>query len=72
MKATYFEAEMKNDVLFLSQDQKLRKEVAKFKHKFMTKADALIHSDLHSGLFSLRKIEQSCSILNLLALARLV
>ena len=48
-ESNYFEAGLKNDVLFLSQDQKLRKEVAKLKHKFMTKADALIHSDLHSG-----------------------
>lgn len=48
-ESNYFEARLKNDVLFLSQDQKLRKEVAKLKHKFMTKADALIHSDLHSG-----------------------
>jgi 5-methylthioribose kinase len=48
-ESNYFEAGLKNDVLYLSQDQKLRKEVAKLKHKFMTKADALIHSDLHSG-----------------------
>jgi 5-methylthioribose kinase len=48
-ETNYFEAGLKNDVLFLSQDQRLRKEVAKLKHKFMTKADALIHSDLHSG-----------------------
>ncbi|KAA9028565.1 S-methyl-5-thioribose kinase [Niallia endozanthoxylica] len=48
-ESNYFEAGLKNDVLFLSQDQKLKKEVAKLKHKFMTKADALIHSDLHSG-----------------------
>jgi 5-methylthioribose kinase len=48
-ESNYFEDGLKNDVLFLSQDQRLRKEVAKLKHKFMTKADALIHSDLHSG-----------------------
>jgi len=36
-------------VLFLSQDHRLQLEVAKLKRKFMTKADALIHSDLHSG-----------------------
>jgi 5-methylthioribose kinase len=48
-ESNFFEEDMKNDVLFLSRDQKLRLEVAKLKHKFMTKADALIHSDLHSG-----------------------
>jgi 5-methylthioribose kinase len=48
-ESNFFEKDMKNDVLFLSRDQKLRLEVAKLKHKFMTKADALIHSDLHSG-----------------------
>lgn len=48
-ESNFFEDELKNDVLFLSQDQRLRKEVAKLKHKFMTKADALLHGDLHSG-----------------------
>lgn len=48
-ESNFYEDGMKNDVLFLSRDQKLRLEVAKLKHKFMTKADALIHGDLHSG-----------------------
>lgn len=47
--SNFFEEGLKNDVLFLSQDRHLQLEVAKLKHKFMTKADALIHSDLHSG-----------------------
>jgi 5-methylthioribose kinase len=47
--SNYFEPELRNDVLFLSRDSKLRLEVAKLKHRFMTKADALIHSDLHTG-----------------------
>ncbi|KKB43085.1 S-methyl-5-thioribose kinase [Bacillus thermotolerans] len=48
-ETSHFEEGMRNDVLFLSQDQRLRLEVAKLKHKYMTKADALLHSDLHSG-----------------------
>ena len=44
-----FEDELRNDVLWLSRDDRLRLEVAKLKHTFMTKADALIHSDLHTG-----------------------
>ena len=48
-ESNFYEKELKNDVLFLSRDERLRLEVAKLKHKFMTKADALIHSDLHSG-----------------------
>lgn len=47
--SNFFEEELKKDVLMLSQDDRLRLEVAKLKHKFMTKTDALIHSDLHSG-----------------------
>ncbi|ARK21353.1 S-methyl-5-thioribose kinase [Sporosarcina ureae] len=47
--SNFFEEGLKNDVLFLSQDHRLQLEVAKLKRKFMTKADALIHSDLHSG-----------------------
>lgn len=44
-----FETDMLHEVKFLSQDQRLLLEVAQLKHKFMTKADALIHGDLHSG-----------------------
>ncbi|WP_313235660.1 S-methyl-5-thioribose kinase [Sporosarcina ureae] len=40
---------MRNEVKFLSQDQRLLLEVAQLKHKFMTKSDGLIHGDLHSG-----------------------
>ncbi len=47
--SNFFEEELRKDVLMLSQDDRLRLEVAKLKHKFMTKTDALIHSDLHSG-----------------------
>ncbi|PIC80822.1 S-methyl-5-thioribose kinase [Sporosarcina sp. P18a] len=43
------ETGMRNEVKFLSQDQRLLLEVAQLKHKFMTKADGLIHGDLHSG-----------------------
>lgn len=45
----YFEDELRNDVLWLSRNDRLRLEVAKLKHVFMTKADALIHGDLHTG-----------------------
>ena len=44
-----YEKGMRSDVKFLSQDQRLLLEVAQLKHKFMTKSDALIHGDLHSG-----------------------
>lgn len=44
-----FEEELRSEVLWLSRDDRLRLEVAKLKHTFMTKADALIHSDLHTG-----------------------
>ena len=47
--SNYFEEGLKKDVYYLSQNRPLQLEVAKLKHKFMTKADALIHSDLHSG-----------------------
>ncbi|AXH98252.1 S-methyl-5-thioribose kinase [Sporosarcina sp. PTS2304] len=44
-----FEEGMRSDVKFISQDQRLLLEVAQLKHTFMTKSDALIHGDLHSG-----------------------
>ncbi|WP_158232523.1 S-methyl-5-thioribose kinase [Sporosarcina sp. P13] len=44
-----FEEGMRSEVKFLSQDQRLLLEVAQLKHTFMTKSDALIHGDLHSG-----------------------
>jgi len=48
-ESNVFEPQLRQDVLFLSRDEALRLEVAKLKHAFMTKSDALIHSDLHTG-----------------------
>lgn len=44
-----FEPELRTDVEKIWNDQELKLEVAKFKHKFLTEADALLHGDLHTG-----------------------
>ncbi|MGG5253588.1 S-methyl-5-thioribose kinase [Neobacillus sp. SM06] len=44
-----FEPELRTDVEKLWNDQELKLEAAKFKHKFLTEADALLHGDLHTG-----------------------
>lgn len=44
-----YEDGMRSAVRNLSQDQRLLLEVAQLKHRFMTKSDALIHGDLHTG-----------------------
>ena len=48
-ESNFFEEELKSDVLALTEDNRLQLEVAKLKHKFKTKADALLHGDLHTG-----------------------
>jgi 5-methylthioribose kinase len=44
-----FEPELGKDVEQIWQDQTLKLEVAKLKQKFLTKAEALVHGDLHTG-----------------------
>ncbi|XJZ28731.1 S-methyl-5-thioribose kinase [Bacillota bacterium Lsc_1132] len=44
-----FEPELRAVVEKLWNDQELKLEAAKFKHKFLTEADALLHGDLHTG-----------------------
>lgn len=44
-----FEAELRTDVEQLWQDDVLRRETAKLKRLFLTKADVLLHGDLHTG-----------------------
>lgn len=44
-----FEAELRADVEQLWQDDELKREVAKLKRLFLTKADVLLHGDLHTG-----------------------
>lgn len=43
------EPELKANVEKIQQDQLLRLEVAKLKEKFLTKAEALIHGNIHTG-----------------------
>ncbi|MBB5354143.1 5-methylthioribose kinase [Anoxybacillus mongoliensis] len=44
-----FEAELRADVEQLWQDDVLQRETAKLKRLFLTKADVLLHGDLHTG-----------------------
>jgi 5-methylthioribose kinase len=44
-----YEPELGPDVERIWQDQALKLEVAKLKQKFLTKAEALLHGDLHTG-----------------------
>ncbi|KFZ41669.1 S-methyl-5-thioribose kinase, partial [Anoxybacillus sp. KU2-6(11)] len=44
-----FEAELRADVEQLWQDDELKRETAKLKRLFLTKADVLLHGDLHTG-----------------------
>ncbi|EMI09465.1 S-methyl-5-thioribose kinase [Anoxybacillus gonensis] len=44
-----FEAELRADVEQLWQDDALKRETAKLKRRFLTKADVLLHGDLHTG-----------------------
>lgn len=44
-----FEQELLKDVERIWNDQVLKLEVAKLKHIFLTKAEALVHGDLHTG-----------------------
>jgi 5-methylthioribose kinase len=44
-----YEPELGQDVERIWQDQALKLEVAKLKQKFLTKAEALVHGDLHTG-----------------------
>jgi 5-methylthioribose kinase len=44
-----YEPELGQDVERIWQDQALKLEVAKLKKKFLTKAEALVHGDLHTG-----------------------
>ncbi|QGQ46402.1 S-methyl-5-thioribose kinase [Metabacillus sediminilitoris] len=44
-----FEQELGQDVERIWQDQELKLAVAKLKQKFLTKAEALLHGDLHTG-----------------------
>ncbi|APH05563.1 S-methyl-5-thioribose kinase [Bacillus weihaiensis] len=44
-----YEAELQPDVDQIWEDQALKLEVAKLKHLFLTKAEALVHGDLHTG-----------------------
>lgn len=44
-----YEPELQNDVERLWNDQHLKLEVAKLKQIFLTKAEALLHGDLHTG-----------------------
>lgn len=44
-----FETELRADVERLWQDDELKREAAKLKRLFLTKADVLLHGDLHTG-----------------------
>lgn len=44
-----FETELRADVEQLWQDDELKREAAKLKRLFLTKADVLLHGDLHTG-----------------------
>ncbi|MGM7720067.1 S-methyl-5-thioribose kinase [Metabacillus sp. Hm71] len=44
-----YEPELQKDVEQIWQDEALKLEVAKLKQKFLTKAEALLHGDLHTG-----------------------
>ncbi|KKI93931.1 methylthioribose kinase [Bacillus sp. SA1-12] len=44
-----YEPELQKDVEQIWQDELLKLEVAKLKQKFLTKAEALLHGDLHTG-----------------------
>jgi 5-methylthioribose kinase len=44
-----FETELRQDVEKLWNDDVLKREVAKLKRIFLTKGDALVHGDLHTG-----------------------
>jgi len=44
-----YETELQQDVEKLWEDQALKLEVAKLKQLFLTKAEALVHGDLHTG-----------------------
>ncbi|MGX1900089.1 5'-methylthioribose kinase [Thermolongibacillus altinsuensis] len=45
----HFETELRQDVEKLWSDDVLKREVAKLKRTFLTKGDALVHGDLHTG-----------------------
>ncbi len=44
-----YEADLQQDVERIWNDQELKLEVAKLKQLFLTKAEALVHGDLHTG-----------------------
>ncbi|WP_145492112.1 S-methyl-5-thioribose kinase, partial [Yersinia rohdei] len=44
-----FDLELLPDVLALRQDNALKLAVASLKHRFLSKAEALLHGDIHSG-----------------------
>lgn len=44
-----FDAELRPDVHALWQDEPLKRAVAQLKHDFLSKAQALLHGDIHSG-----------------------
>ncbi len=44
-----FEGELRRDAEQIWNDDYLRLEVAKLKHKFLTEAETLVHGDLHTG-----------------------
>lgn len=44
-----YEPELQQNVEVIWEDQLLKLEVAKLKQKFLTKAEALVHGDLHTG-----------------------
>lgn len=45
----HFEPELLPNVLALREDRALKRAVAALKHGFLTKAEALLHGDVHSG-----------------------
>ncbi|MGG4488362.1 S-methyl-5-thioribose kinase [Metabacillus idriensis] len=44
-----FEEELRQDAEKIWNDNQLKLEVAKLKHKFLTEAETLVHGDLHTG-----------------------
>jgi 5-methylthioribose kinase len=52
-----FEPELQNDVKELWQDEKLKLRAAQAKYKFLTRKEALMHGDLHTGSIFATKTE---------------